>query len=270
LRILLFGVAGLLLLAAIGTSSRGATLGLVAVTAYLWWHSPRKGLSLFLISIIVAGVLVYASDLYFERMASISNYEEEGSAQSRILAWKSSTRMAIDNPILGVGAGQFPTQFGTNYRPPDFEGRYMTAHSMYFLILGELGIPGIVTLLVLVIGNLRANGRALVRLKKTPDDEVIGLSRMLLLLNAGMIGFAIAGAFLSVAYYPHIFVVTGLSVAARRIAALQPGGAAVARRPGNAYGGAKKRNNKSAVAKPTQGAVPPVANLPTRGYNRLR
>ncbi len=41
---------------------------------------------------------------------------------------------------------------------------------------------------------------------------------MLYLLNASLIGFAIAGAFLSAAYYPHIFVLTALMISARRIA----------------------------------------------------
>ena len=37
-------------------------------------------------------------------------------------------------------------------------------------------------------------------------------------MSAGMIGFAVAGAFLSAAYYPHIFVLTALLYCARTIA----------------------------------------------------
>ena len=41
---------------------------------------------------------------------------------------------------------------------------------------------------------------------------------MLYLLNGSMIGFAVAGAFLSVAYYPHIFILTALMISARSVA----------------------------------------------------
>ena len=38
---------------------------------------------------------------------------------------------------------------------------------------------------------------------------------MLDLLNAGMVGFAVAGAFLSATYYPHMYVLTALLISAR-------------------------------------------------------
>jgi hypothetical protein len=46
---------------------------------------------------------------------------------------------------------------------------------------------------------------------------------LLRFMNAGMFGFAVAGAFLSVAYYPHIFVVTGLMISARSMVVARTG-----------------------------------------------
>ena len=64
-----------------------------------------------LLAILLVGlfVLIYASDAYFNRMGTIAHYEEDGSAEGRIEAWKASLRMAIDHPLTGVGAGQFPS-----------------------------------------------------------------------------------------------------------------------------------------------------------------
>jgi hypothetical protein len=93
---------------------------------------------------------------------------------------------------------------------------------MYFLTLGELGTAGIVTLLMLIFGNIRANNR--VRRNLGADAErgsVSSMNRTLVLMNAGMLGFAVAGTFLSVSYYPHIFVLTGLFLSARSIAAAE-------------------------------------------------
>ena len=192
-----------ILLAILATQSRGASLAIAAVIAFLWRYSNRKGLSLMAILFLGIFVLVYASDSYFNRMATIAHYEEDGSAEGRIHAWKASGRMAFDHPLTGVGAGQFPAMYGRHYRD-DGAGKWLTAHSMYFLILGELGFPGIVTLLVLVLGSpmalLSLRRRVLAATHGPPPEWQLEAERYLCMLAAGCIGFAVAGAFLSVAY----------------------------------------------------------------------
>lgn len=150
----------LLVLALIGTQSRGAALGMGALVVYFWMASQRKMLGLFVVLLLGIVIVAYAPDVFFERMGTIANYQTEGSAMGRIEAWKAGLRMVADHPILGVGAGHYPVAFGTTYRPPGLVGTpWLTAHSMYFLVLGELGLPGIFLVLALVIGNIRANGR---------------------------------------------------------------------------------------------------------------
>lgn len=221
-RLLWSGALALLLLALIGTSSRGATLGLIAVAGYLWLISPRKVLTLIGLALAMVIVLAYAPDSYFQRMGTITSYEEDGSAMGRITAWKAGLRMAADHPLLGVATGHFSISFGTVYRPADADGMpWLTAHSMYFLVLGELAVPGIVALLVLIFGNIRTSARLRRDLLATagPDESSRKeAARLLYLLNASMVGFAVAGTFLSVAYYPHLFVLTGLMVSYRCVA----------------------------------------------------
>jgi probable O-glycosylation ligase (exosortase A-associated) len=215
---------GIFILAIVGSQSRGATLGLAAVAAFLWLFSKRKVASLMGITLAAMIMVFYASDSYFERMSSIRTYQTEGSAQGRIMAWKAGTRMALDNPILGVGAGSFAIAFGTTHRPPEIAGPmpWLTAHSSYFLVLGELGFPGIVAFMALVIGGFRSTMAVRQRVVQAPTGSRltngIVTSQALYLMSAGMIGFAVAGAFLSAAYYPHIFVLTALLYCARTIA----------------------------------------------------
>ena len=146
--------------------------------------------------------------------------------------------MALDNPIMGVGAGHFPMSIGGKYSPKDRDSRkWMTAHSMYFLVLGELGFPGIITLLALVFGGIRATlavrKRVFRSAKDPPSAEVLCTARLLCLLAASGVGFAVAGAFLSVAYYPHVFMLTGIMLSARAIAlAGMPAEGAMAAHPG--------------------------------------
>jgi O-antigen ligase len=169
---------------------------------------------------LVGLVFIYAPPTYFQRMELIKSYETEGSAQGRIMAWKAGVRMALDHPILGVGAGHFPVKFGVEYRPPQFgrtEIPWLTAHSIYFLVLGELGFPGLAVLLVLIGSNLVANRRVQLEIEEWEGSARITDVRLLVCLSASLIAFAVAGAFLTAIYYPHIYVLSGLLAAARRI-----------------------------------------------------
>jgi probable O-glycosylation ligase (exosortase A-associated) len=219
-----WAMVGLMVLTIVATQSRGATLGMVAVFGYMWWRSPRKAVGVVAIFVAALGVLLYAPDVYFERMGTLSAPSQDGSAEGRIQAWRAGTRMAMHN-FLGVGAGNFPNNF-PKYRNVDAPARWMTAHSMYFLILGELGILGLLLLFKLVFGNFRSNVRLRKRLlQQGPDGPIRFASdvRTLTMLNASILGFAVAGAFLSVTYYPHIFVLGGLGLALRRVIAEEAG-----------------------------------------------
>jgi O-antigen ligase len=123
--------------------------------------------------------------------------------------------MALSNP-LGVGAGQFPVNY-TRYAIAAEVG-WKTAHSIYFLILGELGFLGLGGLIFFIGSNLFANRRVLKELGTATTPAAATSRRMIAALSASVLAYAVAGAFLSATYYPHMFVLAGLLAAARRIA----------------------------------------------------
>jgi O-antigen ligase len=126
--------------------------------------------------------------------------------------------MATRYPLTGVGSGHFPVALGTEFRPPEFGDEnlpWLTAHSMYFLVLGELGIPGIVCFIGLLFINYRRLTRMWKEARGSPEKKEF--QQLFLMMSASLIAFCIGGAFLSVAYYPHIFVLSGLVAAAARI-----------------------------------------------------
>jgi len=213
----------LLMLAIVGTQSRGAVVGIAAVFGYMWLSSARKGLALVALGFAAAVALAFAPSAFFDRMSTIATYQEESSAQSRIEAWKAATNMALHNP-LGVGSGNFPNNF-PKYRGPNAPTRWMTAHSMYFLILGELGLLGALLLIYLVWGNVRLQSRLRKALLKKQDEfpDALRHARTLYMMNATFVGFGVAGAFLSVAYYPHLFVLNALALSFRAIVSAQAG-----------------------------------------------
>lgn len=215
---------GLVLLAltmcVVVTQSRGGTLAMAAMALYFWTKSERKATTAALSVVAIVVVMAVAPPAYFQRMNSIQSYQEDGSAQGRLIAWGAGMRMAMSNPLLGVGAGQFPVNYTRFAVSPtgEAETRWKTAHSIYFLILGELALPGLAILIGLIYFNLLGNSRVLKQIKELRTPEADRARQLLTCMNASVMAYAIGGAFLSAAYYPHIFVLSGLCFASRRFA----------------------------------------------------
>lgn len=216
------GILLILILAIVATQSRGGILSLVSVVLYLWIKSDKKVLGIIGIGIISLVILASAPPQFFERMETMTQTGEnmEGSAQGRIAAWKAAVRMAADHPLTGVGAGHFPVKYGVEYRPegvPPTAIPWQTAHSNYFVILGELGIPGIVFLVTIIVLNLKAGERMLARVTAQRDNIESTYYRLTISLNASMIAFAVGGAFLTALRHPHLYLLAALLECGRYI-----------------------------------------------------
>jgi len=209
-------VSCVLVLAVVGTQSRGATLGLGAIFFYQWLRSRNKALGVMAGASILAMVLAFAPPQYFDRLNTIKDYEQESSAAFRLIIWQSAIRMANDHPILGVGAGHFSVNFGTRYRPPGESTTSMpwqNAHSIYFMILAELGYPGLLFVLLLFFSNWISNNRRIREAQRLSPEKARTQQRLLVCVDSSILTFAVTGAFLSGIYYPHIFILAGLATA---------------------------------------------------------
>jgi probable O-glycosylation ligase (exosortase A-associated) len=218
-RLVALGGVGVCLLGIVGTGSRGGAVGLGASLLFYWLVMSRnKALGAAALAAIVAGILIFAPSHFTERMGTIAEYREDNSAQGRLQAWKTSIRMAVDWP-LGVGAGNFSSAYGRLYMPADSRNaltwgahRWISAHSVYFKVLGEYGIIGLLIFLGIIVRNLRDNiamRRALLADPGTAKFSATWPG----LLNMALIGFAVCGAFLSGVSQPHLFFLSGLTVA---------------------------------------------------------
>jgi probable O-glycosylation ligase (exosortase A-associated) len=209
------------LLAIVGTQSRGATLALAASGLYFYARIvKRKALAAGGLAALLAVALALAPSYYLERISTITTYEQDESATSRLMVWSAATRMALGDP-LGVGAGCFSAAYGMRYRPestnlswaPD---RWLSAHSVYFRALGEYGFLGLGLLLAAVFVNFRQNGRTRLLLQsKLPGAVPVTWPSF---GNMSLIGYAVAGTFLGGLTYPHLYVLSGFAVAVRRMA----------------------------------------------------
>jgi O-antigen ligase len=192
------------------TTSRGGFVGLLAVVLVLWLLNRRKILALVLVGILSLSVYELAPSSYWDHVATIQD-TGEGTAKGRLDSWMSAWRMFKDNP-LGVGGGQFPIHF-PEYQGDAFGAHNMwgrEAHSLWFSLLAELGIPGA----ILFAAHARANWKALRHLRELPPVEGRPLPALLsTAFSASLAGYLAAGTFLSVFYYPHYWYMSALLVA---------------------------------------------------------
>ena len=186
--------------------SRGGMIGIAVVIVLIWFKSRHKVFSLILLLI---GVVVFSYNMPEEYKAEMNSIVEEGSTsgtgRERIEFWKASTRIFLAYPILGIGQGNIPYRInefkGDKYWTRDIGGKVV--HSLYFTLIPELGLVGII-IFSLFLRLIIKYSKVLLRSKNYHD---------LMLVNGLMIGFAaffVTGAFLSVLYYPHFWILTTL------------------------------------------------------------
>lgn len=198
-------------IAAIGSQSRGALLAVVAMMALLWWRGRQKALFGIL---MVAGSLLLLSfmpESWHARIDTISEYQQDSSAMGRINAWWMAWNLASAN-FFGGGFDIYnPGPFAL-YAPDPL--KIHAAHSIYFQVLGEHGFVGLALFLTMWgltwrwAGWIRRNARG------NPETEwaaVLGG-----MCQVSLIGYAVGGAFLSLAYFDLPYNILVLVVLTRR------------------------------------------------------
>jgi probable O-glycosylation ligase (exosortase A-associated) len=139
------GTICMALVTILDTGSRGAALGVVFLVAILIFRK-RKNL-IFLPVVVALSPVVWLAipAQYKARYETVDHLKGDASYQVRILSWKGGIAMFEHNPLTGVGAGNYTYANGNGYWPGPRHRFYLNAHSLYFKLLGELGLIGIIT-----------------------------------------------------------------------------------------------------------------------------
>lgn len=187
----------------VASNSRGGWVGLAAVIVFSIIRSKRKLLSLGIVGVIILAILLFAPPDFMQQVQSISD-TSEGTAQSRINYWKAAARMYIDNPIIGVGAGNGPIrmpEYVQGFRSSSTQwGR--TFHGTLPQVLAELGTLGIVLYILMVIYALRTILGVRRKAVLEDDESMITLADG---LTGAILGYLVSATFLSTAYYPQLW-----------------------------------------------------------------
>jgi O-antigen ligase len=238
-RLFACGIAAVMLAAIVFTKSRSGFLGLMAMTLVVLYYTVKLKPGI-VFAMMLAGVIALpmAPQSFWDRMGSITNEEtdETGSRSARIRLMEQGFDVFIENPITGIGAGQFK-----NYDGPAMVERWRVTHNVWLEVAAELGIFGLLIFAYLVYrafaacaATLRAlrrprrraaSGIAPAPSRRPPDAGMIATDEERLILDinargmlAGLVGWFVCAFFASVAFNWTFYYVLALAVAGREIA----------------------------------------------------
>lgn len=213
-------------LANVVSLSRGGFIGFLPVFIYCLAKSNHKLRTLTAVTLLLGAVVLLAPPSYMAEIKSIGINTEGDTSALRIYYWKCGWKMFLDNPVFGVGSGNFPWRI-SEYEPPEgMHGRMhgsRPAHSLYFTLLPELGIVGVMLYGMMLWHIYKCRKRAMFVLEEFQQEGsvlenqqlIITLRRMQFMLDGAFITYFATSAFLSTLYYPYFWTLFGLAISLR-------------------------------------------------------
>jgi len=232
LRQLLYLTAALSVVASIFTYSRGAWLGLAVIIPLMLFQLRTKPRIVVAATLVVGAIFATAllPEKVFHRADTIANYEEDESANQRLMSWTVHWNIAKDRPLVGAGF-ELEMADGARYLAYGSE-KYMksftdankdsaAAHSIYFQILGQHGFVAFFLYLWLIASVILTLFRLRTTCRKNPDTTWISTYATGLLI--GLLGYLVSGAFLSSAYFDLAWLYFAVAaILSQEVAAIVP------------------------------------------------
>ena len=135
------GISALLIIGGlVGTTSRGAAIAALVSLVVLVFMNSKKALSV--IAALAASAGAFA--LVIIKRNEVFEFDLEKSTDSRIKMWNACAELIKRKPVFGYGAGSQSTALGM----AEFGIDKPHAHSLYIEMTTELGVVGIIFLLV--------------------------------------------------------------------------------------------------------------------------
>ena len=193
--------------------SRGAVVGAAAIILATWLKSPRKSWAPVFLLLFGAGLVFLMPHASRDRFKSAEHWQGDETANHRILLWQAGLRMWADYPVLGVGPANYRYVRQASYRIAVANDRdAYVCHSLYIEVISELGTLGSLAAIAIIAFFFLLTRRVRKRLIANNADRQSWEFCLCSGLEMAMIGYLVSGAFVSVFWYPHIWILCGLAM----------------------------------------------------------
>ncbi len=198
---------------AFATGQRNSALAFVAMAACFVLFTRGRFRNLLVVGVLAAGVVAFLPDEYLARFDTAG---EDQTSQSRLTYWSRGLEIYADNPVIGVGYNNWTVYYARYYPGESLRTSVQeVAHSVPITIAAEMGTLGLLFYYWLVVTIFLVNIRSARAFREggAPLWRYFALS-----FNFGMVGFLSASIFLSITFYPFLWVQAGLSAALYKLA----------------------------------------------------
>jgi O-antigen ligase len=215
------------------SGSRGGFLALAAVMGFGLFalRGVKSWVRVAVVGALVGVIAYSATGDYWDRMRSITDPDDYNRHEmaGRQQVWTRGMEYMAQNPLLGVGIANFPAAEGRHPAIVSMieQGRglkWSAAHSIWVEAGAELGVPGLVALVLMFLiafrllwaTDRRAGGGGI---RGDPDLALLGeIGRPLV---GVLIGVAVAGSFLSHAYTPLLWMPFALALSVEKLVGMK-------------------------------------------------
>jgi len=204
-------VMGLCLLAVLGSQSRGAALAGGAMAVFLWLKSGARILPGLAIAVVATSAIAFMPSTWESRISTIQTYELDQSVQGRFTAWQTAANVAAER-LTGGGFGMWTRDVFVAYNPEAVSVH--AAHSIYFQVLGEHGVVGLVLFLSIWLLTWVGAGRLIREARAAPDT--LWVAQLASMVQVSLVAYAVGGAFYSLAYFDLPYDLAALVVLCRQ------------------------------------------------------
>jgi O-antigen ligase len=177
-------------------ASRGALVGVVAGFVLILSRSGQRFRKLLKYGVLVVPLLALAPNSPVGRLVR-PTADDDKAADARRVAWKSGLRMFAENPITGVGVGQFRyrmLRYEYEYDRGEIEKVHTVAHNTYLEIAAEQGLVGFLPFICVLIAAYVTLGR---QARETARVGALFLHQACLGLQASVVAVWISAFFVS-------------------------------------------------------------------------
>jgi putative inorganic carbon (hco3(-)) transporter len=206
---------------ALSTYSRGGFLAAGVVGTVWFVRSPHKLKTVAAVVLATALVLPVLPQAFWDRMSTITapSEERDDSSAGRLHFWQVAAAMANDRPLTGVGNAAYPRLYNRYDWTLGAFGTDRAVHSAWFGVLAELGYPGLLLFIAIIVSSLGSCRR--VRRAAVRGEVSAALGSYAIGFETALMAFIVGGSFVSFHYCEMLWHFFALSVVLERVAAAE-------------------------------------------------